>query len=170
MSTGSTLLLAVLTVAVMAGVVSAFSLRPEATWNYYHFNGSGFSAGQPADQRPFMAVRDHVLPVVMLRMAKVEAVALPPATGALAGICYIQSSGGKLGGGRGYSPSPRTPLTMYSGQTVVLLTQSDDSGYFVAVLPDGAYHVVSGAFTAEAIVEKGTTTLVPLQTGKRMVD
>jgi hypothetical protein len=170
MSTGSALLLAVLMVAVMAGAVSAFSLRPDTTWNYYHFDGRGFVAGQPPDQSPFLALRDHVLPVVMPRMATVEAVALPPATGALAGICYIQSSGGKLGGGRGYAPCSRAPLTIYSGKTVEMFTQSDDFGFFVAMLPAGMYYVVSGTFTAEAVVEKVTTTLVPLRVGKRMVD
>jgi hypothetical protein len=110
------------------------------------------------------------MPVVLTRMTKVEAVSQPPGTGALAGICYIQSSGGKFGGGHGYTPCPRTSLTIYSGDTVVLLTQTDETGHFVAVLPAGAFRVVSGTFSAEASVENGTTTLVPLRAGKRMVD
>jgi hypothetical protein len=170
MSTGSTFLLAVLAVAVICVAVSAASKRPDPIWNYYHFDGHSFVGGHPDDGRPFLAVRDHAVPVVLTRMTKVEAVALPPDKGALAGICYIQSSGGKLGGGRGYAPSPRTSLTIYSGETVMLLTQTDESGYFVAVLPSGSYRVASGAFVAEAAVGTGTTTLVPLRTGKRMVD
>jgi len=63
-----------------------------------------------------------------------------------------------------------TLVARESGGTVVLRTQTDGSGYFVALLPAGDYRVSSGAFAAEATVENGTTTLVPLRTGKRMVD
>jgi hypothetical protein len=34
--------------------------------------------------------------VVLAKPVKIEAVALPSGKGAVAGICYIQSSGGKL--------------------------------------------------------------------------
>lgn len=170
MSTGSILLLAVLALVVMCGAVSAFSQRPDTAWNYYHFDGSGFIAGRPADQSPFLAVRDGVLPVVLTRMAKVEAVALPPDKGALAGICYIQRSGGKLAGGHAYTPCPRTPLTIFIGDTPVTTVQSDENGYFVVILPAGSYRIGGGVFAAEATAEKGTTVLVPLRAGKRMVD
>jgi hypothetical protein len=170
MSTGSTFLLALLAVAVICVAVSAASKRPNASWNYYHFDGRGFAAGLPADDSPFLAVRDNVLPVVLTRMAKVEAVALASGTGALAGLCYIQSSGGRLAGGRGYTPCPGMPLAVSSGDTVVLRTQTDESGFFVAVLPAGEYRISSGAFSVQAAVEAGTTTLSTLQAGKRMVD
>ncbi len=170
MSTGSTLLLAVLAVVVMCVAVAAASKRPDTAWRYYHFDGHSFVGGLPDDGRPFLAIRDHAVPVVLTRTTKVEALSQPPGTGALAGICYIQSSGGKLGGGHGYTPCPRTSLTIYSGDTVVLLTQTDETGHFVAVLPAGVYRVVSGTFSTEASVENGTTTLVPLRAGKRMVD
>jgi hypothetical protein len=170
MSTGSTFLLAVLAVVVICVAVSAASKRPDATWRYYHFDGRSFVGGQPDDGRPFLAIRDHAVPVVLTQLSKVEAVALPPGKGALAGICYIQSSGGKLGGGHGYAPCPRTSLTIQSGEAVALLTRTDEYGHFVAVLPTGVYRLSSGAFSAEATVENGSTTLVPLRTGKRMVD
>jgi hypothetical protein len=47
---------------------------------------------------------------------------------------------------------------------------SDANGYFVALLAAGSYMIGSGAFAAEATVENGTTVLVPLRAGKRMVD
>ncbi|MBC8017199.1 MAG: hypothetical protein H7X83_01600 [Verrucomicrobia bacterium] len=170
MYSGSTLILAGLVLIVMCVAVSAASKRPGAAWNYYHFDGRGFVAGQPPDGGPFLAVRDHVLPVEMSRAVKIEAVSLPKNKGAIAGICYIQSSGGKLEGGRGYAPCPRTTITISSGNTVVTSMLSDENGYFVAILAAGSYRVGSGAFAVEALVEKGTTVLVPLRAGKRMVD
>ena len=170
MSIGSTLLLATLAVGIICVAVSAASKRPGTAWNYYHFDGSGFAAGQSVDGRPFLAVRDHAVPVVLSRMTRVEAVSLPPNKGALAGICYIKSSGGKIGGGPGYAPHPGFPVTITSGESAVVSTQTDESGYFVAVLPAGVYRVGSGIFSTEATVENGSTTLVPLRTGKRMVD
>ena len=48
--------------------------------------------------------------------------------------------------------------------------QTDEHGYFVAVLAAGKYSIGSGPFTAEISVDRGITTLVPLRAGKRMVD
>jgi hypothetical protein len=170
MSSGSTLILAVLAVIIMCVAVSAAARRQVNAWNYYHFDGHGFVAGQPADDSPFLAVRDGAVPLVLTRTARVEATPLPSDKGALAGVCYIQSFGGKLAGVRGYVPSPGIALTILSGAAVVQHTQTDESGYFVTLLPAGVYRISSGAFAAESTVEVGKTTLSALQTGKRMVD
>jgi len=170
MSSGSTLILAVMAVVITCVAVSAAARRQAGTWNHYHFDGQGFAAGQPADDSPFLAVRDRVVPVVLTRAARAEATALPPGTGALAGICFLRSSGGKLAAGRAYAPSPGMPLTISSGTATALHTQTDGSGFFVALLPAGVYRVSSGAFSIEARVEVGKTTLTALPTGKRMVD
>jgi hypothetical protein len=110
------------------------------------------------------------VPLVLTRAVRTEAVALPANKGALAGICYFQNSGGKLAGGSGYAPCPRTPITISSGNTVVTNVLSDENGYFVALLAAGSYMIGSGAFAAKATVENDTTVLVPLRAGKRMVD
>jgi hypothetical protein len=170
MSNGATLFLGALMVVILCVAASAFSIRPDTAWNYYHFDGHGFSAGQPAAGTPFLALRDGVLPVVLSRPTKVESVALPADKGVIAGICFIQSSGGRLTEGLGYAPCPRTPVTISSGSTVVTKVDSDENGYFVVVLPAGSYRVSSGVFGVESKVVKGTTKLVPLRAGKRMVD
>jgi hypothetical protein len=170
MNTGSTLILALLAVTVMCVSLSAASKRPAVVWNFYHFDGHGFVAGQPPDGGPFLAVRDRAVPLVLTRAVRTEAVALPANKGALAGICYFQNSGGKLAGGSGYAPCPRTPITISSGNTVVTNVLSDENGYFVALLAAGSYMIGSGAFAAKATVENDTTVLVPLRAGKRMVD
>jgi hypothetical protein len=170
MSSGNTLLLSALAVIIMSVTISAAARRPGSTWNYYHFDGHGFVAGQSTDDSPFLAVRDRVVPVVLTRAVNVEATALPPDKGALAGICFIQSSGGRLASGRGYAPCPRTPVTISSGDTVVTSVPSDENGYFVVILAAGAYRISSGAFKVEATVKNSATVLVPLRAGKRMVD
>jgi len=171
MTSGSTLILAVLAIVVMCAAVSAAAKRPGAAWNYYHFDGRLFAGGPAAESSPFLAVRDGVVPVVLTRMARIEAVALPPGTGALAGICFIQSSGGRLpGGSNTHIPCPGTELTVTSGSTIVQQTKTDGSGFFMVLLPGGAYRVSRGPFSAETTVENGRTTLVPLRAGKRTVD
>jgi hypothetical protein len=170
MSSGSIFLLATFSVLFMCLAVSAYSKRPVDAWNYYHFDGQVFVAGQPADGVPFVAVRDRTLPVVMTRMSRIEPVPLPAEQGALAVITYIQSSTGRLTAGRGYTPSPGITVTISSGGQTVSSVVSDENGYFVATLAAGSYRITSGSFSAEATLVNGTTTLVPLRTGKRMVD
>lgn len=170
MSSFSTPIFALLAVIIVCTAVSAAARRPVPAWNYYHFDGRAFVAGQPADNGPFLAVRERTVPVVLTRAAKPEATAMPAGKGALAGICFIQSSGGKLADSGGYTPRPGMPVTISSGNRVAASLFSDEHGYFVAVLAAGSYRISNGVFMTEALVERGTTVLVPLLAGKRMVD
>lgn len=170
MSAGLNVFLAGAAVIIMCVTATAAAKRQAASWNYYHFDGRGFVAGKPADNSSFVAVRDGVRPVVLMQTAKIEPVALPSGKGAIAGICYIQSSGGKLAGGPGYAPLSHAPVMISAGETSVTTVQSDEQGYFVAVLAPGKYRVGTAPFYVEITVEKYTTKLVPLRAGKRMVD
>ena len=170
MSRGAVFFMSGLMVLVMCMTVSAFSKRPAADWNYYHFDGHRFISGQPANGGAYLALRDGVLPVFLPRPTKVEAVALPAGKGALAGICYIQRSGGKLSESNGHLPCPPTYITISTGNTAITSVLSDENGYFMALLPPGRYRVSSGAFVVETKVEIVSTVLVPLRAGKRMVD
>jgi hypothetical protein len=157
--------------ALSVTTASAAANRPADVWNYYHFDGIAFIPGPTADGSPFVAVREKVRPVVLTALAAaVEQIALPDGSGVIAGICYLQSSGGKLGGGGGYLPYPRVPLLISTEGKAFVTVETDDHGYFVVVLPAGTYSVGNGPFTAEITVERGITTLVPLRAGKRMVD
>jgi hypothetical protein len=163
--------LALLICGALPAAASAAGKRPAESWNYYHFNGSAFLAGPSVDGSAFIAVREKVQPVVMTSPStQIEQAVLPEGTGVIAGICYLQSSGGKLGGGSGFKPYPRIPLLISSGGKQLVTVETDDHGYFVVVLPAGKYTVGSGPFTSEISVERGITTLVPLRAGKRMVD
>jgi len=165
------LLLAFFLCAALPAGVSAAANRPADVWNYYHFNRTAFTPGPAIDGSAYVAVREKVRPVVVTaQAADIGQTALPDESGAIAGICYLQSSGGKLGNGSGFVPYPRVPLLISSGGKQFVTVQTDDHGYFVVVLPAGIYSIGSGPFTAEITVERGITTLVPLRAGKRMVD
>lgn len=171
MSKAIPFLLFFLVCAALPASASAAGKRPADVWNYYHFDGTAFTPGPAVDGSAFMAVREKVRPVILAaQTAHIEQTALPDDAGAIAGICYLQSSGGKLGGGSGFKPYPRVPLLVSTGGKELVTVQTDDHGYFVVVLPAGTYSIGSGPFTAEITVERGITTLVPLRAGKRMVD
>jgi hypothetical protein len=166
-------LLVIITGTMLSTSGSAASKRPADVWNYYHFDGTAFVPGPSADGSAFVAVRKEARPVVLTaEAADIEYTVLPDDSGVIAGICYLQSSGGKLGSGSGsgFNPYPRVPLLISSAGKQFVTVQTDDYGYFVVVLPAGTYTVGSGPFSAEMTVERGITTLVPLRAGKRMVD
>jgi hypothetical protein len=169
MSTGLNLLLAGVAVVAMCVTATAAAKRHTDSWNYYHFDGRTFIAGQPGSGA-FVALRDGARPVVLAQGTTIEVVALPPGTGAIAGICYIQSSGGKLADKSGFAPSPGAPVQISANNRIVATARSDEHGYFVAVVDAGEYTVAGGPAAIGLTVEKGKTTLVPLRTGKRMVD
>lgn len=169
MSRTSGFLLFIIILAALPAI--AVVNRPTDAWNYYHFDGRAFTAGPADDGSAFVALRDKVRPVILTTLTpQIVQTALPDGTGVVAGICYLQSSGGKLGSASGFTPFPRTPLLISSGGRQLVTVQTDDNGYFVEVLPAGTYSVGSGPFSAEITVERGKTTLVPIRAGKRMVD
>ena len=147
---------------------SAAVKRPADVWNFYHFDGIAFISGPAVDGSAFLAVKEKLLPVVLTdQTAPIEQTALPDGSGAIAGICYLQSSGGKLGGGGGFKPYPRLPLLISKEGKEFVTVQTDNHGYFMVVLPAGIYSVGGGP---SITVERGISTLVPLRVGKRMVD
>jgi hypothetical protein len=171
MSKAIHLLLALLICSALPASASAAGNRPGYAWNYYHFDGIAFTPGPSADGSAFVAVREKARPVVLTAQTSlIEQTTLPDGEGVIAGICYLQSSGGKLGAGSGFKPYPRVPLLISSGGKEFVTVQTDDNGYFVVVLPAGTYSISSGPFTTEVTAERGITTLVPLRAGKRMVD
>lgn len=170
MTTAFNYLLAAAVVLMACSITMAASKRQADHWVYYHFDGKSFAAGPAVAGNAFLAVRKGIRPVVLTGTVKNEVVALPKGTGAVAGICYLQSSGGKLAPGTAYIPYPRVPVRISSGDTIVATTESDDKGYFTAVLEAGRYTISAGPARTEVTVEKDNTVLVPLRAGKRMVD
>ncbi len=163
------LALVALTVALTALTAHAFAKRPSELWSYLHFDGKGFVAGKPGEPFvPFVAVRPGFRPVVETNEERIREVALTEGTGAIAGICFVQSYGGKLRPAAGYHAVPLLPVPIAAGDKQVTTVDTDGNGFYVAVLPGGTYRV--GNQGVEVKVEVGATKLVPLRVGKRMVD
>lgn len=165
------LILLLVFLASTALSTAAAGKRPPDDWNFYHFDGTVFKTGPAADGSAFIALREKVYPLVLIsRKIQLEQRELPDGAGVIAGICYLQSAGGKLKPGSGFKVCRDTPLRISLGGKPFLTVQTDNHGYFVAVLPAGTYTIGSGPFTTEVTAERGITTLVPLRAGKRMVD
>ena len=162
--------LAGLVVIALCATAMAAAQRPSDRWTLYRFDGHAFVPGTPADDGTFVALRDGMRPAVLSRSARPGEIPLPAGTGAVAGICYIQSSGGKLAPGPGYAPYPRALVQVSSGEMVVAAFRADEQGYFVALLPAGNYRITSGIATATITIATSSTFLIPLRAGKRMVD
>ncbi|WP_235840222.1 hypothetical protein [Citrifermentans pelophilum] len=147
---------------------AALARRPAGQWAYFYFDGGQFVPGKP-EAGTFVAVQDGVQPMVTARADKLQVVPLPAGTGAVVGICYVQSSGGKLRTGAGFDAVPLIPVEISAGGRTVVTVETDISGYFVAALPPGSYRLIA-KHVVEFVVESGRTKLLPLRVGKRMVD
>lgn len=147
---------------------AAMAKRSPLQWSYFHFDGTGFVAGRP-ETGAFLAVREGVRPVVAADGWNMEAAELAAGHGAVAGICYLQSSGGKLRARAGFHPVPGVQVAISDGDRVIATAKTDDNGFFVAALPAGSYRLSAGA-AVEVKVSAGQTALIPLRVGKRMVD
>ncbi|MBU5636993.1 hypothetical protein KOM00_09620 [Geomonas sp. Red69] len=168
MSSGLRFCLVALTLALTCLAAHGFAKRPAELWSFFYFNGTAFVPGRPAPLSPFVAVRDGFLPVVETREERIKEMKLPEGTGALVGICYVQSYGGKLKPAGGYHPVPMLEVPVWAGEKPASPAQTDSEGYFVTPLPAGSYRV--GNQKVEVNVENGKISFIPLRVGKRMVD
>ncbi|QXE92516.1 hypothetical protein [Geomonas subterranea] len=168
MSSGIRFCLVALTLALTSLTVHAFAKKPAELWALFHFDGSAFVAGKPAPLSPFVAVREGFLPVVETKEERIREAKLPDGAGALVGVCYVQSYGGKLKPAGGYHPVPMLEVPILVGGKPAAAAQTDGDGYFVTELPAGSYQV--GNQRVEVKVENGKTSFIPLRVGKRMVD
>ncbi len=142
--------------------------RPDDSRTYY-FDGSSFREDRTAGF-PAIVTRIGRLPRLFQHGADADAAPLlPPGTGALAGICYIQQSGGKLGSRHAFRPRPGMTITV-RGTGLERETRCDGEGFFSVALPPGRYEVAVGTDAKSVAVEQDKTTLVSLRGGKRMVD
>jgi hypothetical protein len=166
------LLVLLLVAAVSLVPVSAGSRRPTDVWNYYHFNGTTFLPGPGEEGGVMVAVREKLQPLFMTAYGTdISSTPLPDGSGAFAGLCFSQSYGGKLGvHSSGYDLLSHLPLQITGAGINPVTLQTDEHGYFMAVLPAGSYSVRVGQIIADITVERGVTKLMPLRIGKKMVD
>jgi hypothetical protein len=95
---------------------------------------------------------------------------LPPGIGAVAGICYRQTTGGKMAAQSSFTPYHDEQITFRSKSEGVSVTRTDKNGYFMEYLPTGEYELFCRGVRTEFRIKQGETTLVPIRGGKRMAD
>ena len=135
----------------------------------WRFNGREFVPGA-GDGSMVVMVRDGYLPVVRTVDDSAPSVAVPEGLGAIAGICYIQVSGGKLSSQGGEIPAAGCTLEIVHASGVAWHATTDQNGFFSLSLPAGPYVVRGSGSSIKITVTEGRTALVALRTGKRMVD
>jgi hypothetical protein len=134
-------------------------------WQSFGFDGTAFvkDSGSGA-----IMVRDGYLPVPASAQAPRED-KLPEGTGAVALLCFQQSSGGKLRGQPGLAPMAGAAVTI-TGNALSLAARTDASGYLILALPPGSYEFRLLGFSKKVALEHGKTALLAIRGGKRMVD
>jgi len=135
----------------------------------WHFNGREFVPG-PGDGSVVVMVRDGYLPVVRAADDSAPSVTVPDGLGTIAGICYIQVSGGKLSDQGGALPAAGCILEIVDASGVAWRATSDRNGFFSLPLPAGTYEVHGAGSPVTLTVTEGRAALVALRAGKRMVD
>ena len=134
-------------------------------WHSFGFDGNGFVK---ASGGASILIRDGYLPVPAGAGAPRED-QLPGGTGAVAVLCFQQSSGGKLRSHAAIAPIAGVAVTL-SGKAITLAGRTDASGYMILALPPGSYELRLFGFSKKVVVESGKTALVAMRGGKRMVD
>jgi len=160
-------LLAPLLLSLIACTSSAFSPR---TWQAHTFAGPEFLPGEKPG-RPSLWLRDGFIPRTDKPGAQaVDIGRLPPKSGAVAGICYLQTSGGKLVDQADFQAFPDEQITIRNDETGIFITRTDDNGYFIEMLYPGKYEFYCRGAVSSAVIAEGKTTLVQIRGGKRMAD
>ena len=155
------------TLALIPAIALPMGSRPDDSRTFY-FDGSQFREEAVPDQ-PAIATSIGQYPYLLGAVGSGRASPLPAGTGALAGLCFIQQSGGKLGSRPSFLPRPDMPVTV-RGAGTSKETRCNERGFFSLALPPGRYDVSSGADSRSVTIEQDKTTLTPLRGGKRMVD
>jgi hypothetical protein len=139
-------------------------------WEKFTFNGQEFQSGG-IDNRPAIWLRDGYSPrIAEPQDASLDYGKLPPKSGAIAGVCYLQISGGKLADQSGAKPLPDEQITISSSKYGISVTRSDAAGFFIEELFPGDYQLYCRGAGLEVRVKEGQTVLVPIKGAKRMVD
>lgn len=139
-------------------------------WQPYIFDGIGFSPPAAIIPGTIWLRSGHFPAISETAPAAERSDRLSPKTGAVAGICYLQSGGGKLSGQETFTPYPGEQITLKNKQHGVFVTRTDTNGNFAEQLPAGDYELFCRGSRSEITIKQGETTLAPIRGGKRMLD
>jgi len=139
-------------------------------WKAYTFDGINFTPARDTSSQTIWVRSGHFPLTTDPTHSVSSADTLPPGTGAVAGICYHQTTGGKIAPQNSFTPYPDEQITIKSKSAGVSVTRTDKNGYFNEYLSSGDYELFCRGVRTEFRVKQGETTLVPLRGGKRMAD
>lgn len=139
-------------------------------WRPYTFDGTNFAPSTAADAKSIWIRSGHFPKISVKYPNSAISDSLPPGTGAVAGICYRQTAGGKLSGQNSFAPYPDEQITIQSKADGVFVTRTDKNGYFTEYLAAGSYELFCRGIRIEIKINQGETTLAPIRGGKRMAD
>lgn len=163
-------MLFMLSAAILPLSSCTLSAQSASPWHPYTFNGQEFIEGEIKGLQPLW-LRDGFTP----RLEKPDKAAednrrLPPKSGAVAGICYLQTSGGKIANQSGITPLADEQITINSMREGAFVTRTDADGLFIETLDPGEYVFSCRGAGSQAEVKTGETTLIRIRGGKRMAD
>jgi len=139
-------------------------------WKPFFFDGTNFSPAIDSSANAIWLRNGHFPSTTKPAAGPAIADRLPPGTGAVAGICYLQTSGGKISPHNAVTPYPNEQITFKSKTDGVSITRTDKDGYFIEYLTAGDYELFCRGVRTEIRIKQGETTLVPVRGGKRMAD
>jgi len=139
-------------------------------WQPYTFNGVEF-INQKIAGLPSIWVRDGYYPMTG-EPDKITADTgkLSPGSGAVSGVCYIHSSGGKLADRTAFETLADEQITIRNARYGVSVIRSDSAGFFMEELSPETYELFCRGAKTEVRVREGKTVLTVIRGGKRMVD
>lgn len=146
----------------------AFGGEGKMSWRSSYFDGNEFRQGS-LPQHILVYQRQGFMPVVGVEGESFPETPLPDGTGGAVIYCYVESSGGTVRTHGGSIPMGGAVIEL-GGDRGKILIRSDEKGYAVAGLPAGGYTASVGGITKSFAISQGATTLLPIRTGKRMVD
>lgn len=159
-----------LSLAALLMLTSCTIPRNSSTWQPYTFTGSEIVPAE-ANGIKTVWVRDGFLPrsdkPVTLESDLGQ---LPPKSGAIAGICYTQTSGGKLADQSGHLALKDEQVTIKSTRDGLFVARTDEQGIFIETLYPGEYEFSCRGAGKTAVIKEGKTTLIQIRGGKRMAD
>lgn len=144
------------------------NLPADRSPGYFFFDGASFIEGR-REGAPSVMIKDGYYPQVLPAKDNGRPKRLPEGAGGVAGFCFMEVRGGKLGRADGVIPLGGREVTL-TGDGRKVTVRTDENGFFVTALPEGRYEVELLGARKTIDVKKGKSAIVTLRGGKRLVD
>ena len=154
--------LVILLLVITTFIPCSWAAGNETTsWRRFVFNGREFQeTAQPA--KTSIHLKNGCLPDIVAGDQAPREDLLPEGTGGVAGLCYLETPGGKQKATGGYAPLAGASLELSKGKWRMAV-RTDAQGYFVLALPPGDYEIKLYGFSGTFRIEKGKNALLAIR-------